>query len=390
MIDNQPPAGSNPDEDNQLWRLLQGGQSGAGDKPTTGREGSSGSSPDASSRGDKPAHDNAEQRPQRKFDKDIPDGFEPEEWQELPETEKVSLLQQVLSNPDAMPGDVDFSRSGRQSDQPGDADSAVSDYYRDSQVEVMCRKYPDQVATTQCPVCQAFFCQKAMTVRRGKLLCVDCAEAMFVRSEEEILDAAERGEDYGPDIAPEEPPEFELGNSAFGMEGRPAHPLRKLLALGIDWTITRFLVLCALFVMGGAGGNSSPLFALFNDDSGGTQLGRIIDAFIYLKPIPYWLILFAITDYLYYFLSLAFWNRSIGMSWVGIRVVTEWGEFASFGSLLIRTLIFIVLFEGPAVFLSWFFPAFRGLHDYAAGTVVVNYSGVKRVDAYETIQIKLN
>ena len=78
------------------------------------------------------------------------------------------------------------------------------------------------------------------------------------------------------------------------------------------------------------------------------------------------------------------------MSWVGIRVVTEWGEFASFGSLLIRTLIFIVLFEGPAVFLSWFFPAFRGLHDYAAGTVVVNYSGVKRVDAYETIQIKLN
>src|SRR5690606_289478 len=110
----------------------------------------------------------------RRFaDSDIPDGFEPEEWEQLPEKEKISQLQQVLSNPDALGDDVDFSRPQSSSDAPGDVDSAVSDFYRDNQVEVMCRKYPDQVATTQCPECQAFYCQKAITVRRGKLLCVD-------------------------------------------------------------------------------------------------------------------------------------------------------------------------------------------------------------------------
>ncbi|MEZ5337555.1 MAG: RDD family protein [bacterium] len=380
MTDNQDPAGQNPDEENQLWKLLQG---------STDSDGKPDRAADAGT--DKPAAGGSETSRRQFSDSDIPDGFEPEKWQEAPQAENVSMLQQVLSNPDAMPGDVDFSRpAAGQTERPGDADSAVSDFYRDNQVEVMCRKYPDQVATTQCPVCQAFYCQKAMTVRRGKLLCVDCAEAMFVRSEAEILDAQERGEDPGPDVAPEAPPEFELGSGAFGLEGRPAHPLKKLLALGIDWMITRFLVLCILFLIGGASSTGNPLFAVFSDDSGGTQLSRIVQAFVYLRPVPYWLILFAITDYLYYFLSLAFWNRSIGMSWVGIRVVTEWGEFASFGALLIRTLIFIVLFEAPAILLSLFFPAFRGLHDYAAGTVVVNYSGVKRVDAYETIQIKLN
>jgi len=43
----------------------------------------------------------------------------------------------------------------------------------------------------------------------------------------------------------------------------------------------------------------------------------------------------------------------------------------------------------PAIILGWFFPGYRGPHDYAAGTLVINYAGVKRIDAYETVQIKL-
>ncbi len=388
MIDNQPPAGRNPDEDNQLWKLLQGEQADERVGPAGKSSADPGQQPDVVR--DKEITEQQDSKRYREVD--IPDGFEPEEWQKVPEQEAVSQLQKMLANPDSLSEDVDFSRTGQsEPDISSDTDSIVSEFYRDSQVEVMCRKYPDQVATTQCPECQAFFCQKAITVKRGRLLCVDCAEALFVRSEQEILDAVERGEtDFGPDITPEDPPEFELGNATFGQEGRPAHPMRKLLALVLDWVITRFLVLCVLFLIGGASSAGNPLFEIFSDDSGGTQFSRIMGAFVYLKPIPYWLILFAVTDYLYYFLSLAFWNRSIGMSWVGIRVVTEWGEFANFGSLLIRTLIFIVLFEAPAVLLSLFFPAYRGLHDYAAGTVVVNYSGLKRVDAYETIKIKLN
>lgn len=383
MNDNQPPAGNDSGEDNQLWKLLQG--STAGDK---GKPIDSGQPPKVSA---DPEPINKPEKA-RYVDADIPDGFEPEQWQKSRASEEVSQLQQMLNNPDSVAGEVDFSRDAApRTGEAADFDQAVHDFYRNDQVEVMCRKYPDQVATTQCPECQAFYSQKAMTVRRGRLLCVDCAEAVFVKSESEILDAVERGEtESGPDFALPETPEFEIGNSAFGMEGRPAHPMKKLVALFVDFVITRFLVLCVLFLIGGATAAGNPLFAVFSDDSGGTQLSRIVDAFIFLKPIPYWLILFAVTDYLYYFLSLAFWNRSIGMSWVGIRVVTEWGEFASFGALLMRTLIFIVLFEAPALLLSWFFPAYRGLHDYATGTVVVNYSGVKRVDAYETIQIKLN
>jgi uncharacterized RDD family membrane protein YckC len=34
-------------------------------------------------------------------------------------------------------------------------------------------------------------------------------------------------------------------------------------------------------------------------------------------------------------------------------------------------------------------PRVMGLHDMAAGTYVVNFSGLKRVDVYETINVKL-
>ena len=390
--DNKPSSGNDSGEDNQLWNLLQG-KNAPDDATATRQDKSPKRTPDdAAAKRKPPVTPPVPGKDVPQFsENDIPDGFAPDLWQ-ASRDEEVSSLQKVLSNPDAADElDLTSTRSTRDDELTGDIDAAVSSFYREEKVDVMCRKFPDEVATTQCPECQAFFSQKAMTVKRGKLLCVDCAEAVFVKSESEILDAQERGYDENEtEVTAVEHPPFEIGSTRFGQEGRPSHPVKKLVALLLDFMITRMIILIVLFIIGGSGAHSSGLFAIFSDDVGGTQMSRIVDAFLLLKPIPYWLILFAISDYLYYFLSLAFWNRTIGMSWTGIRIVTEWGEFASFSALLMRTLIFIVLFEAPAVLLSLFFPAFRGLHDYAAGTVVVNYSGIKRVDAYETIQIKLN
>ena len=135
--------------------------------------------------------------------------------------------------------------------------------------------------------------------------------------------------------------------------------------------------------------NSELLQVVTVQPGGQFPLDDLLRAFFMLTPPVPWIILFAIVDFLYYFVTLAFFNRTAGMSWLGCRLVSEWGEFVSFGGVALRTLLFMIMLGFPAIIIGWFFPAFRGPHDYAAGTLVINYAGVKRVDAYETVQIKL-
>ena len=324
-------------------------------------------------------------------------GIAPSPWERRPaqsqqslgEGGQVSSLQKALVDPELI-GDESLV-SGDGHGEAGDFDEAVTRFYRDSAGTVTCKNHPDRTSLSQCPVCSAYFCQDCLVVRRGKLVCRDCATAAYVPTEEEILSAQEHGL-AGPegDVRPEEHPEFQVGASWMGAEGRPASPLKRLIAIGIDLAVTRVFVLLLALVLGAMfSGYSSPFFHLFDRVDGAAPMQRIIDAAFLLKPLIPWLIVFAIADFLYYFGTLSFANRTLGMSWLGCRLVTEWGEFVPFSAVALRTLVFMVCLGAPAVIIGWFFPGFRGPHDYAAGTVVINYAGVKRVDAYETVQIKL-
>jgi len=137
------------------------------------------------------------------------------------------------------------------------------------------------------------------------------------------------------------------------------------------------------------GSSTNPVFTLFHTVAGESTLLRVAKAFFVFQPAVPWLIMMAILDFLYFFLTNMFNNRTFGMSWVGCRMVTEWGDFVSAGAVAVRTLVFMVFLGWPAILIGVFFPAYRGPHDYVAGTIVINYAGVKRVDAYETVQIKL-
>lgn len=300
----------------------------------------------------------------------------------------ASNIQKILINPDSVADDVDY-RTREDSDQ--DYDSAIREYYREAGALVTCRDHPEREAADRCPECEAYYCQDCIVVRRGKLLCRSCAETLFTPTEEEVLAAQEQGlESPKAEVTPKEAPEFQIGNSMFGEEGQPASPLKRLLALALDLLLTRVLFGLVLLVAGYLMQNSpSPVFHLFDAVDGESTMFRVFKAFFLFQPVMPWLIIMAVIDFLYFFLTAVFTNRTVGMSWVGCRLVTEWGDYVSAGAIAVRTLVFMVFLGWPAILIGVVFPAYRGPHDYAAGTLVINYSGVKRVDAYETVQIKL-
>jgi uncharacterized RDD family membrane protein YckC len=275
---------------------------------------------------------------------------------------------------------------------PSDFDPAVQGYVQEETLSVQCKNHPQTAAVAVCPVCEAYFCQPCLIIHRGRLICRDCRDTLAIRSEEEVLAREEFGYDEEEvDFVEKEKPEFQISGEMFGLEGHPAHPIKKLIAYLIDMLVVRGTVLVLLFavdpLMSSA---SSPVFHLLDPGDGFDSPGpRIAKALLLMLPLYPWLFVLFTADFLYYFFSLAFANRTLGMSWSGCRIVTEWGDFVPFGQVALWTLVFNLLLGWPAIVASWFFPAFRGPHDYTAGTVVINYDGVKRIDAYETVQIRL-
>jgi len=305
-----------------------------------------------------------------------------------PVSSDASLIQKILTDPDSVSPDVNY---GLRREEDGDYDSAIREYYREKGVMVTCRDHPDREAADRCPECEAYYCQDCIVVRRGRLLCRSCAQALYTPSEEEILLAQEQGmEGPRPEVTPKEAPEFQIGNTLFGHEGQPSSPIKRLIALVLDLLLTRSILAGVLFILGVLLDSSpSPVFHLFDAIEGQSTLIRVLKAFFLFQPAVPWLIIMAIVDFLYFFLTNTFNNRTFGMSWVGCRLVTEWGDFVSAGAVAVRTLVFMVFLGWPAILLGLFFPAYRGPHDYVAGTIVINYAGVKRIDAYETVQIRL-
>ncbi len=303
----------------------------------------------------------------------------------------ASILQRILADPEDLGPDYEYRPAGAVEERV-DFDNALLNYYRDTGVTVNCRNHPDQSASGgQCPECTAYYCQSCMVVRKGRYLCRDCADATYVPDAEQVLSAHERGLDSPEtDVLPPQYPEFQVGNELFGREGTPASPVKQIVALALDFVILRALELGILLLLGiFFSASSAPIFHLFTGTEAEPLGQRIFQAAILLQPLVPWLIFFAVADYIYFFICLTVANRTIGMSWTGCRVVTEWGDYVNVSSVALRTMVFMVCLGVPALLIGWLFPAFRGPHDYAAGTLVINYSGVKRVDAYETVQIKL-
>jgi uncharacterized RDD family membrane protein YckC len=301
-----------------------------------------------------------------------------------------SLIQRILTAPEELGPDFEYRPDTVVETE--DFDKALLNYYRDTGITVSCRNHPDAPASGgQCPACTAYYCQACMVVRRGRYLCRDCADALYVPSAEQVLTAHERGLEMPEhDVLPETYPQFQVGNELFGREGSPAYPAKQLLALLIDFVVVRALELIVLLVLSIFFSHTEArVFHLFLAGGDEPVLKRVIEASILLRPAVPWLIFFAVLDYFYFFFSLSLANRTIGMSWTGCRIVTEWGDFVGFSAVALRTLVFMICLGVPAILLGWIFPAYRGPHDYAAGTLVINYAGVKRVDVYETVQIEL-
>lgn len=309
--------------------------------------------------------------------------------------EHWSQIRKILETPDEVDESFDLSRQSRTTTaQDSDGDPAILAFMRDETLLIKCRKHPTVDAKAQCPECQAYYCSECLVVRKGRLLCRDCAETIFVPTEEEVLSAAERGGETAEEqVMPTQAPEFQIGSEMFGLEGAPSNPLKQLIALAVDLVLARGVVLLILWLLARFTPLPEQLAGIFRPDAG---LGVTDWLRIFLagwppapwSPVPF-ILLFFCTDYLYYFFSLGFANRTPGMSALGCRIATVWGDFVSFGAVAMRTLLFLMQFQLPAVLVAFFLPNFRGLHDLLAGTIVINYAGVKRVDAYETIQIKL-
>jgi uncharacterized RDD family membrane protein YckC len=223
-----------------------------------------------------------------------------------------------------------------------------------------------------------------------------CVEAEYAPTEEEIFAAQELGLDApaaDTQIGEIERPEFELGATMFGGEGRPSNPIMQMLAWAIDCGLVRGAVLLVVMFFSSAFGNNDlPLLHMLDAETAAERQNAVIQTLLlgglgngtWLRTLPMLMLL----DFLWQFIGLVFFNRTIGMSWAGLRIVSEWGDFAPFGACAIRSLVYSVLLGIIAVIPGAFLPDFRGLHDMAAGTITINYSGLKRIDLYDTIAVK--
>jgi hypothetical protein len=277
-----------------------------------------------------------------------------------------------------------------------DGDAAVRAFHKGSMEVIHCKIHPERESVAQCPVCQAFYCQDCLIVRRSRLICRDCADAEYAPTEEEIFAAQEMGLDAPPadtQIGEKERPEFELGSTIFGGEGKPSNPFMQLLAWAIDFGLVRGAIFLFVMFFGSAfEHNSLPLLHILDGKTAALRQQDVIQTLLlgglgngtWLRTLP---LLIGI-DFLWQLAGLLFFNRTVGMSWAGLRIVTEWGDYAPFTACLIRSLVYAVLMGIVAIVPGAFMPDFRGLHDMAAGTIAINYNGLKRVDLYDTIAIK--
>lgn len=260
------------------------------------------------------------------------------------------------------------------------AQSSVLQHHAE-EISVNCYHHPDRRATTVCPKCQIYYCSECMTIRKGRLMCKTCAEVEFAVEDDQIKIGAE--ETLEAKIAPERPPDFNPYGTATHSEGTYANPIMKIIAYLLDLVIARVIYFFLFAIFGFIFLAISARFSLANYSE---LVGSYWPAVITLKKMSFFL--FMVADLFYFFFSLIFKNRTFGMSWLNMRVVTLYGDFVGITGCFMRALILVLTFSVTEIF-AFFSPKKQALHDWLASVVVINYSGIKDVDPYETISIEM-
>ncbi len=247
------------------------------------------------------------------------------------------------------------------------------------EIAVNCYHHPDRRATSICPRCQIYYCSECLTLRKGKLICKTCYEVEHAVSDDQIF--ARQEATLEEQIRPERPPDFNPYGSTSFAEGGYANPIVRFVAYLLDLVIARIFYFVIYFFAAFVYISVQGKFTLYD-------FGELIKAYwpalIHFRP---WYA-FLLADFLYFFIQLAIKNRTFGMSWLNLRIVTIYGDFAGVSAVLIRTLIMVVTLN-VTVFFAFFNIRKQALHDWLAQTVAINYSGIKDIDPYETISIDM-
>lgn len=266
-----------------------------------------------------------------------------------------------------------------------DIDEAIT---RDAAEQVVyCRNHPETVSIGQCPVCAAYYCKDCLIIKKGRLMCRACAEATYAPSEEKVIELGEKAYTHRGDFLPEAPPEFNPGGFGVNSEGRVASVFKRIIAFALDIAVARLLYFAGFFLvtflLAGLSRGAVPTVLSLGEGNiiEGSKL--VLESLFRYQPLPVVLIL----DFLYFFGGYAIANRSLGMSWMNLRIVSQYGDFVGIGAAAIRAAVLVATF-GFSIIVALAHPRAAGLHDTAAGTYVINYSGLKRVDVYEIINVK--
>ncbi len=253
---------------------------------------------------------------------------------------------------------------------------------------VYCRNHPEVPAVAQCPVCAAYYCNDCLVIKKGRLLCRACAEAVYAPSEEEIIEHGEKAYKERGDFLPDAPPEFSPTGSAIGAEGRLANVFKRILGYALDIAVARALYILGYVVisllLAGISKGAVPSVLQLGGGSLIDGVRHVVVALFTLRLLPLMMVL----DFIYFSVSYTLANRTFGMGWLNLRIVSTYGDFVDIGSCAMRAAV-LALTLGFSIIVALVHPRRMGLHDMAAGTYVVNFSGLKRVDVYETINVKL-
>jgi uncharacterized RDD family membrane protein YckC len=293
-------------------------------------------------------------------------------------------LWRILTTPGEML-ETEEAKPARPAAAPSPVPAAVAP---EDEAVVYCRKHPETPASSQCPNCAAYYCNDCLIIKRGRLLCRQCAEALYAPTEEEVIEMGEGAYKHSGDFLPQAPPEFNPYAFGESVEGRLSNVFKRLISFVIDVFIARILYISSYTVLSLllAGLSKGAVRSVLDLGNGSVTAGIkvVSNSVFHYHPI----LLILLLDFLYFFISFAIANRTPAMSWLNMRIVTVYGDFVGLGACAINSLVLVVTL-GFSIIIGFIHPRAMGLHDMAAGVYVVNYSGIKRVDVYETVNVKL-
>ncbi len=270
-----------------------------------------------------------------------------------------------------------------------DVDEDILRYHREAITTINCKNHAEVPAVAECPECGSYYCRDCMTIKKGRLLCRECAETLYAPTEEELLERIAAGDDAVEryEFLPDVPPEFNPAGFGEGGEGAVSNPFKRIFAYILDLVVLRVIYL-ALFVVGSIllwalSHGRIPSVITIGNGNFLDGLKILVGHLVHFRPLP----LLMILDFLYFATCYLIFNRTIGMSWTNLRIVTTFGDFVGATESAIRSAVLVLSF-GTSIIVAFFHSRRMGLHDMLAHTYEINFSGLKRIDAYESITVK--